>query len=315
MDLTLIFTFFSIWLSVVSAASKDCYFPGKANATYHTPCDDTKEVSACCGADAMCLRNGACLEGGRISRGSCTDITWNSSACFPYCRNGSCMFTCCAPQSTSSDLMRTANANVNDTNVIIPCDGPKSPYLGCNNADCQSAVAPQPGATGVPEGLFEMAGNSSNVILRQNQNISEVLPDGDVRINSSATSMGTGYPSPNTTCGNDTSVNGTTTPYPCPSSFNSGAMAGVGVGVGVPLLIIIGVLSWLLLRKKKNAGLGAVHERNAYATKAPGPPHQIATEQASPHGYNSLPVQPPVNTAKTSVNTTSPEMEAERRYG
>jgi hypothetical protein len=218
-------------------------------------------------------------------------------------------------RSTSSDLMRTALVNLNATNVIVPCDGPMSTYFGCNITDCQAAV--QPGVTGVPEGLFEMAGNSGNVVLRPSQNISKVLSDGDPRTTLLTASTDGGHPLANGTSGNDTSGHGKPeeTTQPCPSSSNSGAMAGVGVGVGVPLLIIIGVLSWLLLRKKKNAGLGAVHEHNGYATKTPGPPHQIATEQASPHGYNNTSVQPPVNIAKTSVTMASPEMEAERRYG
>jgi hypothetical protein len=314
MGTTLIFTLLCIWLSVASAAPRNCYFPGGAKATYHTPCDD-KEVSACCGADAICLQNGACLEGGRISRGGCTDLSWNSSACFQHCRNGSGMFACCAPRSTSSDLMRTAIVNLNATNVIVPCDGPMSTYFGCNITDCQAAV--QLGVTGVPEGLFEMAGNSGDVVLRLDQNISKVLSDEDPRITPLTASTDGGHPPANDTSGNNTSGHGKPeeTTQPCPSSSHSGAMAGVGVGVGVPLLIIIGVLSWLLLRKKKNAGLRVVHERNGYATKTPGPPHQITTEQASPHGYHNLPVQPPVNIAKTSVNTASPEMEAERRYG
>ena len=43
---------------------------------------------ACCNPVAFCLDSHYCLENGVVSRGSCTDKTWTSSACPQYCQNG-----------------------------------------------------------------------------------------------------------------------------------------------------------------------------------------------------------------------------------
>lgn len=128
-------------------------------------------------------------------------------------------------------------------------------------------------------------------------------------------------PSPNTTAN-----------APIPTSqredgtFTGGAITSVGVGIGVPLLITIGVLSWLLLREKKKNSI--VHNKG-YAHVVKGSFNHMTTEKASTHGYSSHSAQPlasevthihaaplagpPLNAAEMSVESGLQELEAKRR--
>lgn len=96
-------------------------------------------------------------------------------------------------------------------------------------------------------------------------------------------------------------------------TYTAGAMAGVGVGIGVPLLIVIGVLTWLLLREKKKNRPGIAHDGSNYSTLGQGSPQPLATEHMPSHMYASLSVQPPVSTAEMAVKTASQELEAGAR--
>lgn len=91
-------------------------------------------------------------------------------------------------------------------------------------------------------------------------------------------------------------------------TFSAGAMAGVGVGIGVPLLIIIGVLSWLLLLEKKKSKQSAARDSSMYAAGAQGPPHFVA--QSSSHTYAA---RSPGNPAEMAVKSDSQELEGETR--
>lgn len=61
-------------------------------------------------------------------------------------------------------------------------------------------------------------------------------------------------------CGNTTSSTAS------PSA--SGQLAGVGVGVGVPLLAIIGVLTWMLIRERKKSCNNVTVEADSSASMA-----------------------------------------------
>lgn len=91
-------------------------------------------------------------------------------------------------------------------------------------------------------------------------------------------------------------------------TFSAGAMAGVGVGIGVPLLIVIGVLSWLLLLEKKKSKQSAARDSSMYAAGAQGPPHFVA--QSSSHTYAA---RSPGNPAEMAVKSDSQELEGETR--
>lgn len=74
--------------AIIIVVRADCWFPNGDPAVHDVRCNSGAGPSACCGKDAVCLGNGACLSGGHISRGSCTDIDWQAGACFPFCHGG-----------------------------------------------------------------------------------------------------------------------------------------------------------------------------------------------------------------------------------
>ena len=71
-----------------------CYFPDGSVSPQDIPCHSffpAGGASACCGAADVCLNNKLCLAqtgGELISRGSCTDQTWQSLECPQICSDG-----------------------------------------------------------------------------------------------------------------------------------------------------------------------------------------------------------------------------------
>ena len=76
------------------ANAQTCYYPDGSVASHDSPCHSSStgdRSSACCNHADICLNNGLCLaqSGGEIvSRGSCTDQSWQSTACSQYCADG-----------------------------------------------------------------------------------------------------------------------------------------------------------------------------------------------------------------------------------
>ena len=76
------------------SSAQPCYFPDGSISTNDSPChapftDDG--ASACCAHSDVCLDNNLCLaQNGPelISRGTCTDKTWQSPECSQYCSDG-----------------------------------------------------------------------------------------------------------------------------------------------------------------------------------------------------------------------------------
>lgn len=74
--------------------AQTCYYPDGSVSSHDTPCHSLligDEASACCGYLDVCLDNGLCLaQAGAelVSRGSCTDQTWQSPECSQYCSDG-----------------------------------------------------------------------------------------------------------------------------------------------------------------------------------------------------------------------------------
>ena len=67
-----------------------CYYPSGTTSP-DTPCRSDDVASSCCAHTDTCLSNGLCLaQGGSelISRGSCTDESWQSPKCPQYCSDG-----------------------------------------------------------------------------------------------------------------------------------------------------------------------------------------------------------------------------------
>ena len=68
-----------------------CYFPDGTVAPDDVPCNSASSASACCNKIDTCLDNHLCLETHDytiISRGTCTDSTWQSGECAQFCQDG-----------------------------------------------------------------------------------------------------------------------------------------------------------------------------------------------------------------------------------
>jgi hypothetical protein len=107
-----VFASFLVAVTLISPAparTQVCYGTDGSLDTNGVPCDPSSAVSPCCHIEDYCLTNGFCLNGGAdnaISRGTCTDQNWESSACPQYCRTGSLSFLLFA--SSSAFLVRRA---------------------------------------------------------------------------------------------------------------------------------------------------------------------------------------------------------------
>lgn len=89
----IVYFFGGLCLSTYAA----CYFPNGSdrNAEYgsevYQPCNRSAEHSMCCRAkDHTCRSDGLCFDSWSrlVWRESCTDATWNSSACVKLCTSG-----------------------------------------------------------------------------------------------------------------------------------------------------------------------------------------------------------------------------------
>ncbi len=90
------FTILSVFIlgNAVIANAQTCYYPDGSVSSRDTPCHSPSVgdgASACCGYPDICLSNGLCLSqwGAEVvSRGSCTDESWQSPECSQYCYDG-----------------------------------------------------------------------------------------------------------------------------------------------------------------------------------------------------------------------------------
>lgn len=69
-------------------AAQDCYYPNGDLSTTDAPCSSA-EGAACCPLNWQCLDNGLCYLDNQkyFGRYTCTDKSWQSSACPGYCTN------------------------------------------------------------------------------------------------------------------------------------------------------------------------------------------------------------------------------------
>ncbi|KAI0459541.1 hypothetical protein F5B21DRAFT_455236 [Xylaria acuta] len=76
--------------SFTTATQQQCYYPKGNPSGGDIPCGDGVNHSHCCAFDAICLSNKLCLHSTgsfELSRGSCTDPTWQSPKCPSHCTN------------------------------------------------------------------------------------------------------------------------------------------------------------------------------------------------------------------------------------
>ncbi|KAF2164898.1 hypothetical protein M409DRAFT_56255 [Zasmidium cellare ATCC 36951] len=108
-------------LLISLGTAQQCYYPDGSPST-DTPCS-TNGDSSCCSSSSFCMDNGLCFGGGIVSRGSCTDKTWGSSACTGYCKtdspSGSIALTPCSDDGGSSSFVCGLNASACDSSTGV----------------------------------------------------------------------------------------------------------------------------------------------------------------------------------------------------
>lgn len=82
---------------LVRGQGQSCYFRDGSPAAYDTPCSDLTDLPGaavpCCGPGFSCLDNRLCYKvnadkSPNLSRGSCTDRSWQSGNCPQMCSLG-----------------------------------------------------------------------------------------------------------------------------------------------------------------------------------------------------------------------------------
>ncbi|KAI4090934.1 MAG: hypothetical protein LQ344_004462 [Seirophora lacunosa] len=112
-------------------AAQNCYYPNGDLSTTDAPCSSA-EGAACCPLDWQCLDNGLCYLDNQkyFGRYTCTDKSWQSSACPGFCTNNKSDFGAQAVQQCSNhgnqyccDQNRDVNnvcCNRNDDSLFFP---------------------------------------------------------------------------------------------------------------------------------------------------------------------------------------------------
>lgn len=102
-----------------------------------------------------------------------------------------------------------------------------------------------PGNCSVVASVFSIT-NAGGMVLKSAQLTSAMEAAGIDTVSESA------IPSSSTVAVVTMTATASVTPTPLVSSYTAGQMVGVGAGVGIPLLLAIGILTFLLVREKKS---------------------------------------------------------------
>lgn len=153
-----------------------CYYPNGDLNPDDVPCNSSADASVCCGRGWTCLSNGVCMLGqdssvGSISRigstyrTSCTDRSWNSTACPDFCRASpwnlgvyqavsSCgqHSWCCQSESVNAAYCCTQNKKFNLSDV----------QENALQVPLTSSSLPNPAATGKSSGNLSAAADPSS---------------------------------------------------------------------------------------------------------------------------------------------------------
>lgn len=130
---------------IAFATAQTCYFPDGQTVSTDVPCNTTATASSCCPSDSFCMDNGLCFGSGIVSRGSCTDQSWESEECSGYCKS----------EDPSASISITPCGSVDGTNTFV---------CGLNSTDCQTG-----------SNTFTMTGGSG-FVLRPSQIAALVEP-------------------------------------------------------------------------------------------------------------------------------------------
>ncbi|OIW26470.1 hypothetical protein CONLIGDRAFT_716748 [Coniochaeta ligniaria NRRL 30616] len=253
-----ILLFFELPLALAAGQtqSTQCYWPNGNEAGGWIPCSDGP-ASNCCHHTAICMSNGLCL--GTIpsvlSRGACTDQSWNSTNCTQYCQTIN-------PEAGCSIVLY----EITNTLPSYCCN---SIISSSDKAVC-GAGTPFSVPDGVPiAGVGALAAMVLNTTTEGSSDTTSAAPPSSSTTSSSTSSSSTSAPSA-------TELGGAAAPN-CNASAAPGQQqpsreTAVGVGVGVPLgAIAMGLLVWAMReqRKRRRAeqGLAVAQGLDAAAMK------------------------------------------------
>lgn len=257
----MLFTFttglFYIFLTHVSAGTNICYNPDgtETTSTSFTPCFPSANVTHCCDNGQTCLSNGLCLGKVRegiflltaqllklnqgemaMNTGLCTDSTWQADSCFSYCPKPRRLHTLSTVYRCSNNKWCCSGG----TNTTSCCqDGGVEKFKITGSALVQNGSAFVDGYSIAPIGSILTGGELSTLTASSTamQTITCTTTISGSPVTLTATAAG----------------NASATPIS--NSIKSDAALktglGAGLGVGIPLLVVIGVLSFLLLREKR----------------------------------------------------------------
>ncbi|KXJ90787.1 hypothetical protein Micbo1qcDRAFT_225662 [Microdochium bolleyi] len=232
-----------------------CYFgPGQQAASNFIPCGNyAYDTYSCCQAGDNCLASNACFNyrGGVTYIAGCTDSTYNSTKCPKKgsfaSQQWSGLVLCDQKAGTWTNCKEADGAtNVQDPNRQCNCDG-KQP-LFTNSATLKQVA-------GLPLGL------SSSISWVSGSTPTATSPT----VTPSASSAPTSATSASTNGGSSSAMSSamsSNTSVTAPaqtasdgsgSGLSQGATIGIGVGCGVGalLLIAVGVIAWMLRRRRR----------------------------------------------------------------
>ena len=86
--------------TVIAGAQQVCYNPDGTTAPDDIPCNSQNAVSTCCGNGWLSNVDNVCIQADasrRMSRGSCTDRSWQSGDCPLFCQGMLAIFNLFSP--------------------------------------------------------------------------------------------------------------------------------------------------------------------------------------------------------------------------
>ncbi|MCJ1404017.1 hypothetical protein MMC11_007241 [Xylographa trunciseda] len=146
-------TLFSVLAIITIARAQLCWYPDGKTQAPDSPCQ-VGTTSSCCGqqadgSPAYCLSNGLCLSDMVVSRGSCTDQTWQSSACSQHCQqtvpNADTLLVPCSNSTWSCDYnCATATFTLPNETFVLTAAQKSSLGLTVASATVTATVTPLP---------------------------------------------------------------------------------------------------------------------------------------------------------------------------
>ena len=238
-----------------------CYFASKLPSTEGQPCNRSSPISNCCAIGWVCLDNGLCQKGGRISSGSCTDPDFSDAAACPAHCPGLCSFPFTSQTRFSAwdkfELTVSVD-NPKSTRIVFCKDVTDDPLdFCCSNDDncCSTGIGRRRlKSTGVPyrEILSEEALSPSTTMARSSSMTRIIGPVTDWVVPASSSPTNTQRPSKST-------------------NLSLGSKIGIGSGAAIGIIAISTILSILLFQKFRRKRVRILEARIELDTQAKKP--------------------------------------------